>query len=158
MNADEIWHSLYDKGINKGTAGFNDKQIDLYYFIDFIYQVEMNGNVGFVYNQSPTSRDENFYTPYIRTWKRFKMDELADKADLYNNQYLKAIELYNSSSKTGFQKYEDQFGLREIAESMYSLIDKIYLDQDDVWDWIQQNAKELECNIELPTWWKDVHK
>src|SRR5688572_3919717 len=153
MTAGEIWHSLYDKGINRGTIGFNDKQTDLYYFIDFIYQVEMNGNVGFVYNQSPTTKGENFYASYIRTWKKFNLDELAEYTGLYNSQYLKAIDLYEANGKTDFEKYEEQFNLKSIAESMYALIDKIYGNQKDVWDWIEQNASELEENIELPTWW-----
>lgn len=158
MTADEIWHSLYDKGLNKGTLSFNDEQIDLYYFIDFIYQVEMNGNVGFVYNQSPTKKNENFYAPYIRAWKRFQMNELAEKIEIYNSQFLKAIDLCEANNKINFEKFEEQFNLKSIAETMNSLIDKVYANQDNVWDWIEKNTNELEQGIELPTWWTDIHK
>ena len=153
MTADEIWHSLYDIGLNGRSDRFNDKQLDLFYFIDFIYQIEIDGSSGFIYNQTPTTVGENFYEPYIRCWKSFEMTKLVEHAENYNNQFLKALELYEKNGSSDFEKYENEFQLKAIQNHFCEIIDLAYRTQEIVWSWMENNIEELTENLKLPTWW-----
>lgn len=147
MTREEIWYLLYDKGIHSGTDNLNEQQKDLFYFVDFIYQVEMDGSAGFLYNQSPTCANENFYAPYITSWKLFCITTLVEEVEYYNNQFLQVLELHGKNEGKDFAQLSKENRLTEIQQSVCETIDAVYENYGIVWDWIDQHKDKLLENL-----------
>jgi hypothetical protein len=45
---------------------------------------------GFLYNKSPNCASDNFYLPYIESWKFFNYTKLAEMVQECNDRYLES--------------------------------------------------------------------
>jgi hypothetical protein len=153
MTPDDIWSSLFDKGINRGFGTFSEPQFHLYHYIDFFYYVNNGGPTGFLYNRSPADKTDNENYPYIKSWRFFELDDLADLIEDYNAKYIFACEeIKNNELKEG-ETFSDKFNLTDLE---VQISDKIYKDWDKnnsiIFDWIAANSEILTFNLEMPQW------
>jgi hypothetical protein len=143
MTSNEIWLSIYDKGLNGKIATFSQMQKHLYYYIDFITHCEMEGVNGFLYNKSPSQLGENDYQPYIDCWRFFNYDDLAKLVEEYNNFYLKAIETLQKGETMCGKIFSAKFELVEIENNILIKMKETIKNQDIVWKWIEDNINLL---------------
>jgi hypothetical protein len=80
----------YDRGYKIGVYKLPSELQLLWYYIDFTIYVDNGGPGGFLYNKSPDIEDINHYAPYVKSWRFFNYNNLADLVEKYNDQYLKA--------------------------------------------------------------------
>jgi hypothetical protein len=73
-----LWHSLYDQGLAKGTEGFNATQKTLYDYLDMLYCVEIGGFTGFLYNN--IDKDDRM-PAFIHCLSYFGLLELSQQLD-----------------------------------------------------------------------------
>ena len=145
MKSEEIWTQLYDKGINIGLDLFNPLQKHLFYFIDFVYSVEMEGISGFLYNKSPTIFGENNFQPYIDSLCFFNQRKLSILIREFNNKYQ---DIFKSQEKELTAMTTDEFyrklGLSEITKEIKCLVNKVLTEHiNDIMIWIDENKVEL---------------
>ena len=136
----EIWTSLYDKGINFGLESFSLVQRHLYYYIDFTIYVYNGGASGFIYNKSPATLEEYEYQPYIEGRRFFNYNHLSDLIE-------KALEQYTIDETQDFRVLYDKFGLKELEEEAGLEINKVMKDDEYVWDWTDKNQELLRDGL-----------
>jgi hypothetical protein len=143
MTSDEIWFSIYDKGLNGKIETFSKIQKHLYYYIDFITHCEMEGVNGFLYNKSPSQLGENDYQPYIDCWRFFNFIDLASLIEDYNSIYLNAIGTLQKGETMSGKIFSSKFGLGDIEKNIESKMKEVINNQDIVWRWIADNRNLL---------------
>jgi hypothetical protein len=158
MTPDDIWSSLFDKGINDGLESFSEQQIHLYHYIDFFHYVINGGPTGFLYNRSPAEQVDYDSYPYVKSWRFFNLNEWADLVEEYNVKYLSACNELKINKLKDDEYFSDKFnltGLEErISEKMNEDWDK---NNQIIYDWISVNKEILTKNLEMPQWLIDLN-
>ena len=154
----DIWASLFDKGINGDLGTFTETQIHLYHYIDFTYYVDNGGPTGFLYNRSPLDTIENENYPYIKSWRFFGLDDLADLVEVYNEKHLFACKELKSNALKDGEDFSDKFNLTVLEEQISK---KIYEDtvknNEKIHEWIDLNREIITVNLKKPKWLEDLH-
>jgi len=148
MTSDEIWTEIYDRGHKIGVEKLPFELQQLWYYMDFTIYVDNGGPGGFLYNNSPTDIDENHYTPYIKSWRFFKYNTLADLVEKYNEQFLKTFVEFKKNGSIDFNVYLEQFGLKEMEEEIKPKIIEANYENTTVWEWLDQNIERLQKQFE----------
>lgn len=142
MNVDEIWDYVYENGLSGKQNQFNDLQRHLFYYIDFKTEVDFGG---FLYNKSPSARDQNNYEPYINCWKFFGYERLASLVQRYNDLHVDANHKLGKGASMPSEEFHERFGLSELRNETENEIDIVVADIDKVLDWIKQNSIALSA-------------
>ncbi|MES2131108.1 MAG: hypothetical protein V4506_02095 [Bacteroidota bacterium] len=148
MTSDEIWTEVYDRGYNIGVEKLPSELQLLWYYIDFTIYVDTDGPSGFLYNKSPDTEHINHYAPYLKSWRFFNYNNLADLVEKYNDQFLKAFAEFKKNGETDFDIYQKQFGLDEIEKKIEPKITEANCKNTAVWSWLDQNIERLQSQID----------
>ena len=145
MKPEEIWTQLYENGISIGLDLFNPFQKHLFYFIDFVYSVEMEGISGFLYNKSPSIYGENNYQPYINSLCFFNLQNLSILIREFNNKCQNTFKFQEKElAAMSIDEFYQKFELLEIKKEIECLVKKVLKEQiNDTMIWIDKNEVEL---------------
>ena len=149
MNSNELWTAIYDIGYKKGVETLSFEQQQLWYYIDFTIYVDNGGASGFVYNKSPDINGTTHFSPYLKSWRFFNYNTLADLVERYNDQFLKALQAFKQNEKIDFKEHSDRFGLPEIEKQIEPYINEVNRSSANVWAWINQDIDKLNEQVKL---------